>query len=80
MTEARGPLPGRAPVSPRVMWLQTHLLVREGSRAATRPMALGPRACPCIPKTPDIRLIMASPDTRCRQHIKCVQDIDVVGR
>jgi hypothetical protein len=29
--------------------------------------------CPCIPKAPDIRLIMA-PCTRCRQHIKYVQD------
>jgi hypothetical protein len=74
VTEAPGPPPGRAPVSPRVLWLQTHLLVREGFRAATCPVALGPRACPCVPKTPDIRSIMVSPGTRCRQRIKCVCD------
>jgi hypothetical protein len=33
-----------------------------------------PLACPCISKMPDIRLIMASPGTRCRQRIKCVCD------
>jgi hypothetical protein len=74
VTEASGPPPGRGPVSPRVLWLQTRLLVREGSGAATCPMALGPRACPCVHKTPDIRLIMASPGTRCRQRIKYVCD------
>jgi hypothetical protein len=31
-------------------------------------------ACPCIPKVPDIRLIMATPGTRSRKRIKCVQD------
>jgi hypothetical protein len=74
VTEALGPSPNRAPVSPCVMWLQTRLLVREGSGAATCPVALGPRACPGVPKMPDIRLIIASVGTRCRQHIKCVYD------
>jgi hypothetical protein len=73
-TEAPGTPPDRVPVSPCVMWLQTRLLVREGSGATTCPMALGPRACPYDPKTPDIRLIMASPDTRCKQRIKYVCD------
>jgi hypothetical protein len=46
-------------------------------RALEPPRALWPlasEACPCIPKAPNIRLIMASPDTRSRQHIKCIQD------
>jgi hypothetical protein len=58
--EAPGPPHGRAPVSPRILWLQTHLLVQEDSGATTCPVALGPRVCPCVPKMPDIRLIMAS--------------------
>jgi hypothetical protein len=74
VTEAPGPPPDRAQVSPHVMWLQTRLLVWEGSGATMCPVYLGPRACPCVPKTPDIRLIMASPGTRCRQRIKCVCD------
>jgi hypothetical protein len=32
-------------------------------------------ARPCVPKAPNIRLIMASPGTQSRQHIKCVQDM-----
>jgi hypothetical protein len=72
VTEASGPPPDRASVSPRVLWLQTHLLVQEDSRAATCPVALGLRACPCIPKMPEIRPIMVSSGTRCRQRIKCV--------
>jgi hypothetical protein len=40
--EAPGPPPGRAPVSPRVLWLQTCLLLWEGSRAATCSVAHGP--------------------------------------
>jgi hypothetical protein len=74
VTEALGPPPGRAPISPHVLWLQTHPLVREGSRAATCLVVVGPQACPCVPKMLDIRLIMASPSTRCRQRIKCVCD------
>jgi hypothetical protein len=74
MSEAPEPPSGRTLVSPHVMWLQTHLLVQEGSGATTCPVALSPRVCPCVPKTPDIRLIMASPGTRCRQHMKCVCD------
>jgi hypothetical protein len=74
VTEAPGPPPSRAPVSPRVMWLQTRHLVWEGSGAATCPVALGPRMCSCVPKTSDTRLIMASPGTRCRQRIKYVCD------
>jgi hypothetical protein len=31
-------------------------------------------ACLCVPKAPDIRLIMASPATQSRHRIKCVQD------
>jgi hypothetical protein len=74
VTEAQGPPPGRAPVSTRVLQLQTHLLVREGSEAAMCPVALGPRVYPCIPMMPDIRPIMALPSTRCMQRIKCVCD------
>jgi hypothetical protein len=74
VTEVPGPPLDRAPISPRVIWLQTRILVWEGSGAATCPVTLGPRACPCVFKTPDIRLIMASPGTRCRQRIKYVCD------
>jgi hypothetical protein len=35
-----GPPPSRAPVSPRVLWLQTHLPMRECFGAATCPVAL----------------------------------------
>jgi hypothetical protein len=62
VTEAPGPPPDRAPVS----------LVWEGFGAVTCPVALDPRACPCVSKTLDIRLIMVSSGTRCRQHIKCI--------
>jgi hypothetical protein len=72
--EAPGSPPRRAPVSPRVLWLQTHLLVWEDSGATTCPVALSPRAFPCVPKTPDIRLIMVSPGAQCSQRIKCVCD------
>jgi hypothetical protein len=75
VTKAPGPPSGRAPVPSRVLWLQTRLLVREGFGAATCPVALDPRTCPCVLKTPDIRLIMASPGTRCRQRIRCVCDM-----
>jgi hypothetical protein len=74
VTEAPGPPPGRAPVPARVLWLQTLLLVREGFGAVTCSVALGPRAYRCVPKTPDIRPIMAPLGTRCRQRIKCVCD------
>jgi hypothetical protein len=74
VTEAPGPPPGRASVPPRVLWLQTRLLVWEGSGAATCLVALGPGAYLCVPKTHDIRSIMASPITWCRQCIKCVCD------
>jgi hypothetical protein len=60
ITEAPGPPLGRSLVSPRVLWLQTRLLVREGSGATMCLVALGPQACPCVPKTPDIRPIMTS--------------------
>jgi hypothetical protein len=46
-------------------------------RALEPPRALWPsafEACLCVPKAPDIRLIMASPGTRSRQHIICIQD------
>jgi hypothetical protein len=46
-------------------------------RALKPPCALWPsasKACPCVPKTHDIRLIIASPGTRSRQHIKYIQD------
>jgi hypothetical protein len=39
--------------------------------------SLGPptsEACLCVLEMPDIRLIMTSPGTWSRQHIKCVQD------
>jgi hypothetical protein len=66
VTEAPGPPPGRATVPACVMWLQTRLLVREGSGAITCLVALGPRVYLCIPKMPDIRPIMASLGTRCK--------------
>jgi hypothetical protein len=75
VTEAPGLPPGRAPISPRVQWLQTCLLVREGTGDATCPVALSPRVCLCVPKMPNIRLIMASSRTWCRQRIKCVCDM-----
>jgi hypothetical protein len=74
VTEAPGPPPGRAPLPARVLRLQTHLLVQEGSGATTFLVALGPQAYPCIPKMPGIKPIMASPGTRCRLCIKCVCD------
>jgi hypothetical protein len=79
MTEASGPPPGRAPIPTRVLWLRTRLLVWEGSGATTCLVALGPRAYLCIPKTPDIRPIMALPGTRCRQHIKCICDTSYIA-
>jgi hypothetical protein len=58
--------------------------VFRGSRPASRcgralassraPRPLAQETCPCVPKAPDIWLIMASPGTRSRQCIKCVQD------
>jgi hypothetical protein len=42
MFRALGPPLGRAPASPCVLWLQTCLLVREGSGAATCTVALSP--------------------------------------
>jgi hypothetical protein len=94
VTEALGPPSGRASVPARVMWLQTRLLVREGFGTATCPVALSPRAYPCVLKMPDIRLIMASLGTRASNAlnayvtghtqrmagIQCVQDVDAVGR
>jgi hypothetical protein len=72
--EAPGPPLDRASVSPCVLWLQTRLLVLEGSGATTCPVALDPRMCSCVPKTLRIRLIMVSSGTRCRQRIKCICD------
>jgi hypothetical protein len=46
----------------------------EGLQSRHVPSGPQPQACPCIPKMPDIRLIVASPDMRCRQRIKCVCD------
>jgi hypothetical protein len=74
VTEAPGPPPSGASVPPHVLWLQTRLLVWEGFGAATCPVALAPRAYPCIPKTPDIMSIMASPGTRYRQRINYISD------
>jgi hypothetical protein len=65
VAEAPGPTPGRAQVTACVLWLQTRLMVREGSGAATCPVALGSRMYPCVPKTFDIRPIMASLGTWC---------------
>jgi hypothetical protein len=39
---------GMTPVSPRVLWLQTHLPVREGPGIATCPMALSLRGVPVL--------------------------------
>jgi hypothetical protein len=47
----------------------------EGLQSRHVPSGPQPRACPCIPKMPDIRLIVASPDMRCRQRIKCICDM-----
>jgi hypothetical protein len=74
VTKAPGPPPDRAPVPRRVLWLQTCFLVCEGSGAAMCRVALGPWVYPSIPKTLDIRPIMASLGTRCRQRIKCICD------
>jgi hypothetical protein len=74
MTEESRPRLDRAPVPPCVMWLQTHLLVLEGSRATMCPVALDPRAYPCVRKMSDIRPMMASTCTRYRQRIKCICD------
>jgi hypothetical protein len=65
----------RALVSPRASRHQDHHHMSCGSRPTSWygralelpcPVALGPQACSCVPKMPDIRLIMASPGTRCR--------------
>jgi hypothetical protein len=72
VTEAQGPPSDRASVPPRVLWLQTRLLLWEGSAATTCPVALGPQG---VPKTLDIRPIMALSGTRCRQRIKCVCEV-----
>jgi hypothetical protein len=68
----------RALTSPRAIWLSAGYGTQgKGKYSAGLLTWLGPptsEMCPCIPETPDIRLIMTSPGTRSRQHIKCVQD------
>jgi hypothetical protein len=56
------------------LWLQTLLMVREGFGAAMCPVDIGLRACPCVPKTLDIRFIIASSGAQCWKRIKCVCD------
>jgi hypothetical protein len=49
-------------------------MVREGFGAAMCPVDIGLRACPCVPKTLDIRFIIASSGAQCWKRIKCVCD------
>jgi hypothetical protein len=94
LTEAPGPPPSRAPVSPCVLWLQTRLLVREGSGSTTCPVALGPGRAHAFPRC----LASGSSwphqahgaDTTLNAYvtghmqrvtdINCVQDINAAGR
>jgi hypothetical protein len=68
----------RAVGSPRATWLSAcYGTQAKGKYSAGLLTQLGPPACEaylCVLKTSDIRLIMTSPGTRSRQHIKCVQD------
>jgi hypothetical protein len=70
---------GRARASPCATWLSAcHGPQGKGEYSAgllTRPGPPVSEACPCVPKMPDSRLIMTSPSTWSRQHIKCIQDI-----
>jgi hypothetical protein len=73
---APGPPPGRE-------GLQCHHMSYDSIPASRCGRAMVPphaswlsasEACPCIPKTSDIRLIMDSPSTQSKHRIKCIQD------
>jgi hypothetical protein len=72
--------PGPSPSTERLRCRYVFYDPRPASRcgrALTSPHALwlsASEACSCVPKASDIRLIMASPGTWSRQHIKYVQD------
>jgi hypothetical protein len=92
VTEAPRPPSGRASVSPRVMWLQTRLLVQEGFGAVTCPVALGHAhallrcltsgsSCPRQARGAGNALnIYVTGHTQRMADIKYVQDIDVAGQ
>jgi hypothetical protein len=94
MSEAPRPPPGRAPILPHVLWLQTRLLVWEGSRAASAqwPSALGrarafPRCLTSGSSWPRQACGVSSAlnayvigHTQRMASIKCVQDINAAGR
>jgi hypothetical protein len=65
---------GRAPVSPRVLWLWTCPRCERAQPSPHAPWLSASEVSSCVPKKPDIRHIMASPDTRSKQHIKYVED------
>jgi hypothetical protein len=65
---------GRPPLSPRVPWLQTRLRCGRALASSHAPWLSAHEVCPCVPKVPGVRLIMASPGMRSRQRIKCIQD------
>jgi hypothetical protein len=69
---------GRALSSPRATWLSACYGSQGKGKYSvgllTRSDPPASEACLCVPKTPDIRLIMTSSDTRSRQRIKYIQD------
>jgi hypothetical protein len=69
---------GRALTSPHATWHSTCYGQQAKGKYSTDLLTrLDPpafEACPCILKTPDIRLIMTSPGTQSRRRIKCIQD------
>jgi hypothetical protein len=71
-----GPPPSREGLRCHHMSRSSRPASRYGRALASprAPWLSASEACPCVPKAPDIRLIMASPGTRSRQRIKCVQD------
>jgi hypothetical protein len=94
VAEAPGPPPGRTPVPARVLWLQTRLLVQEGSGVTTCPVALGlghtrasPRRLTSDPSWPhqtrdaDSALnAYVAGHTQRMVGITCIQDIGTAGR
>jgi hypothetical protein len=67
----------RALESPRATWLSTFYGTEaKGKYSASLLNQLSPptfEVCLCVPKTPDISLIMTLPGTQSRQHIKYLQ-------
>jgi hypothetical protein len=73
---ALGLLPGREELRCHHMSCGSRPTSRCGRALASprAPWLSASEACPCVPKASDIRLIIASPGTRSRQRIKCVQN------